>query len=64
MTAPDVRAMFRAEIVTTKGTKDTKGGGEFDGLSRRVVGCALEVHPGPGMEFLFVSFVPFVAASV
>ena len=32
-------------------TKDTKQGIEFDELSRRVIGCALEVHRalGPGL---------------
>lgn len=37
---------------TTKSTKDTKGKNrEFDALSRRVIGCALEVHRalGPGL---------------
>lgn len=36
---------------TKKRTKDTKGKHEFDPLSRRVIGCALEVHKalGPGL---------------
>ena len=32
-------------------------------MSGGVVGRALEVHPVPGMEILFVPFVPFVVAS-
>jgi GxxExxY protein len=36
-------------VFTTKGTKKTKK--EFDELSNRVIGCALEVHRnlGPGL---------------
>ena len=39
--------------LTTKDTKSTKGGKcmEFDELSNRVIGCAIEVHRvlGPGL---------------
>ncbi len=38
-------------MLTTKDMKDTKVGKEFDELSHRVIGCALEVHRalGPGL---------------
>ena len=40
---------LRSDWTTTKDTKSTKM--EFDGLSNRVIGCAIEVHRalGPGL---------------
>ncbi len=45
----DCRAQIDKKAATTKDTKSTKV--EFDELSKRVIGCAIEVHRhlGPGL---------------